>query len=214
VTALSTRYALPLLALLAIGLVPISLYQLRPRIDDRCASPETLRVTSQIPGTHAAGERLEERAASPGISQWSEGTVDSPVAGVEPLRFQIVRFTRTTRLYLRPTSIVEGDLEPERHETRRIPTPAGTLPVHVILDFTRPRAAVVAYFFVLGNEPSAAPLLPMVGTAFSQLVRGARPVTLYLVSGEASRVHIDAVTERAQEWLVDAFEAHRRACGA
>jgi len=216
VIPISPRYALPLLGLLLLALIPAVIQQLNPRRIDSCKMPEALKATSLIPGAQARGERLEKRNRN--VIQWSEGEIEVEVE-MKPgrrrrpeLGFQIIRTYDARPIYERPVSLVEGAPEPEQHFIRQQQTAAGTVPIHVVVDKTGRQGRVIAYLFVYDDEPVAMPFWSQAKNVFRELVTGARPLTLFLVDAKAAGRPTQAVADRATEWLGGAWEYFDEMC--
>lgn len=206
---LSSRYAAPLLGLLALALVPITAAELRPRFVDPCLDPRALRSVERISGAKPLSERSSETSAD--VIQWSTGEIEGPLR----LEYQVVRSYRSgVRFYQSPVSSLAESLEAEDRFVRHIETPVGTLPVWIIHDFTKGNARLAAYYFIFDREPVRQPLPRVLATSVRQLFLGSAPVTLFLVTGRASREGLDSLEERAIQWLADSWEHYVAACGS
>ena len=174
-TPVSSRYAVPLLALLLMALAPMLIQRTNPRRIDSCTMPEALRATSLIPDAQARGERLEKR--SDDVIQWSEGEISvetKPGQRQQPdISYAAVTneqvmdaidwaFANNIQILTHANGEAASDLllaavedapEPEQHFVRRVETAAGTIPIHVVIDKTGRRGRVVAYLFVYDVQP-------------------------------------------------------------
>jgi hypothetical protein len=210
VTRVSTRYALPLLALLAVAFAASAAQVVFPRQIDTCRSPESMRATDLIPGSVPEGEQLERRGEA--VIQWSEGRLAAAPASGAPFRFQIVRSFGSHLLYLDPLELVDRKLEVHDAEWHEVGTSAGPVEVRVESARARGRVAFVAYFYADGNDPVRHPFLSKLRHAFFEMLTGPRPLSLFAVTGYAAQL-ADA-RQQATVWLGAAFEHFAASCRA
>jgi hypothetical protein len=210
VTLLSTRHARALVALLALALAAAGAQVLRPRRVDPCANPETLRVTSMIPGSVAEGERMERRGKV--VIQWSEGRLEGAGGSRAPTRFQIVRAFGSFLLYLSPLQLLEENVEASDVEMRTLETAAGPIDVHLESARMKDQMAFVAYFYADGTEPVAHPFASKALGSFGEMLAGREPLSLFAVTGYA--LSLEEARRRAETWLGAAFEHFDAACRA
>jgi hypothetical protein len=208
VTRISTRYAPALLGLLVLAAAASAAQAFFPRWVDPCRNPEALRVTSLIPGTVAEGEILEKRGKV--VIQWSEGRLEPGPTPGPPLRFQIVRSFGSLLLYLQPLTLLGGEPEAQDLEVRTLDTAAGPLDVHLESARVPERVAFVAYFYTHGNEAVSHPFFSKLRSAIAEMLWGTWPLGLFAVTGQAA--DLGQARERAEAWLVSAFEHFDAAC--
>lgn len=208
--SLSPKYGAALLALLLGAATLGTAARWGARRHDPCRSPEALKATSLIPGTTALGERLESLTLA--TFQWSEGTVANPVFRDQAFRFQIIRSYDAPSLYERPVMFAGDKLEPERSEVQEVETASGGLPLHVVWDHTTSPSRLAAYFFVFDNRAVRSPLRAQLGRAVELAITGQRPLTLVLISGEATRATVERAERAATDWLARAWPFVAEAC--
>lgn len=210
-TALASRYNLALLLLLGLAVALWAFWSRSPSRAEPCAEPGLLAVTSLIPGSRPLGEHMEGRSED--VIQWSEGelAVDGDGSRDAPLRFQIIRFYGSPRKMLRPYSLVEDlHFEADHSAKRQVDTVAGPVGIQVLYQKSSGPSGIVAYFYAQDGDAFSNAFLRLIASAPTQLLHGARPITLFVVSGPARR--IEPAVERAVEWLSGAWVHYRRAC--
>jgi hypothetical protein len=215
--ALSTRRAGWLAVLLAAALVPVLLEEVRPRRHDDCRNPDMLTLTLAIPGSKpsrsAARRAAVERPG--GISAvdlllWTEGEIENPQDARSPLRFRMIRSFDPDALA--PLRLLQGPFDPESHEVRELETNAGVLPVHVAIDRTRSPSRVVAWAFAYDGRGTAEVFPALLGAAPLRLLKGAVPVTMFLVDGIAHDPEVGNVDAAATQWITAAWSHMARYC--
>jgi hypothetical protein len=214
VIALSTRYTRWLLLLLGAALAPVLLEAVRPRRHDDCRHPDMLTLTLAIPGsrpTASRARRTSERPALPSeITLWTEGHLAGPGDGGNAPRFWIVRSFDPGQAS--PRGVLEGSFDPESHEVRELATGTGVLPVHLAIDRTRSPSRVVAWAWAYDGRPTADVFPALLRAAPRRLLRGAVPVTLFLVDGSAGGPDTAPLEAAATQWIADAWAHMVRYC--
>jgi hypothetical protein len=132
------------------------------------------------------------------------------------LAWTVVRSAQPRTVYYRP----EGVLVPAARPVRRgvewfEDSTGGRLPVHRAWyreDPSAGTALVVAYLLVYQGEPVEDPVLAQLRAAPREVLTGAAPMTLLLVSGAVLQTDLPAAETRAREWLQQTWHAYRYAC--
>ena len=233
---LSARFA-PALVAITVVAAALQLGAVRgARGEDPCASPESLRATTLIPGSAALGERLE--LLDDATFQWSEGEVPNPMHPSQPMRFQIVRsyasawlsenplkfaFSGTGRPAADPQAERRRRLQPEELRVVMTASEAGVVPIRVAWDHTESRvllgrsegrgpSRLAAWFFVFDNRAVSSPVREQLRGAVGLAVGGARPLSLVMISALATEETVAPVEAAATAWLARAWEYTARSC--
>lgn len=210
VTTFSRRYALPLLALLLVALVPIAFHALvQPRADE-CAHPRALLDTDAIEGSGPARpvDKME-----PGRIAWIRGRVPLHTRRkVPPLDFAVARTYETEPLYVRPTSFLSEGFEPGRPRVEWVEVDGDRLPLHWADVTATGGVGFSAYLLVYDGRPVTRLFLEQLRTAPSRLLHGATPVTLFAISGVTPENAPEIGQEPARRWLVAAWRHYRESC--
>jgi hypothetical protein len=217
VIALSSRHARWLVVLLGAALFPVLLEELSPRRHDDCRNPDMLTLTLAIPGSkpsrsaarRAAAERPGE-VSSADLTLWSEGEIENPQDARNALRFWMIRSFDPTAAS--PLRLLQGSFDPESHEVREIETTMGVLPVHVAIDRTRRPSRVVAWAFAYDGRPTDDVFPALLRAAPLRLLKGAVPVTMFVVDGIAHDPDAGNVDAAATQWISEAWSHVARYC--
>ncbi len=224
----STKFGVPLLLVMGAAAM-LRLTALGDvRGVDPCASPDSLRATSLIPGTTALGERLE--ALDEATFQWSEGEVAHPLFPKLPMEFQIIRSYDAPSLYNNPLRFGEPRLEPRRAggaeaagrhlrlqpeelQLQIVEADGARLPIHLAWDHTNAHASrLVAWYFTFDNEPVRSPLAAQLRNSLSLAFGGPRPLTLVTLSAVAPPQLTANVEDAASAWLAGSWSYIARTC--
>jgi hypothetical protein len=142
--------------------------------------------------------------------EWADGAfveTDPPLQ----LEFVIVRSYDPKRLYHRPESYFRGRTI-NAQILKSVTRDTKSTPIHVVR-YERPDLAqVVAYLLVYNSKAVGNPYLAQVAAFPSQLLTGAKPMTIFLVFGSAPRTAAQALEDRAAAWLADAWKRYESAC--
>ena len=209
-TPLSTRFAVPALALLLAAAAPVWVRALAEPAGDECGDSLSLDAVLALPGTVAA--RNLAPGAPPDRSHWIEGEIAAPAGDVSPLRFRFVRTSEPALLYFEPLSFFSRNAAPDAlRGIRWLDAGAERLPVHWRYD-TVGEVYVIEYLLAQDGRPVRHPLLAGLATAAAHVWRGARPVTLLLVDGVGPPGRRDAIERAAEAWLLTAWQRYSAGC--
>lgn len=186
-TPLSTRYAVPLLVLLALALVPVMFHSYRTSHYEDCANP---------------GALLEPR----------EGTIELEGSRVLQLHFRIYRSFEPKYLYMRPAANLAERFRTDGRKLKWIDAGDEKLPVYMLYEHSGRAIRLAAYTFVYNSRPVAHPFVAQLTSSLTQLFEGTRPLTLFLISGRASRDRLGAMEAAAEEWLIASWNRYRSVC--
>lgn len=204
-TRLSTRYVVPLAVCLLLTLIPVAMHSYFQTNKDDCATPSAL-----LPADHPAGSRdafLQTRFQS---SQFMEGSF---VSTAGRFNYSIIRSYDPKRLYHRPeNSLVDHVDVVTRRTIEWVPTDAGRLPIHRAYYDEGDRALVVSYVLVFRSSPVASPYWPHLRAAFSELITGSHPMTLYFIQARGLPDGVPEMEKLEREWLVSSWKKYRTAC--
>lgn len=210
-TPISNRYHAHLAVLFALTLVPILVHSYaRVRRDD-CANPAGLAELSEIRSPDAEHDR--EIRSRFDAEDWWTGPIAPRPSGTK-LEYAVVRSYNSKRLYYRPAHRLIEEATPQTTTIEWLAVEETMLPIHRPL-YPRSREGdqrTVAYIVVYEDEPVANGYLAQLKHAPEQLLRGSRPTTLFIVWGQSTPDRIEAIEERAREWLVDAWHNYRTVC--
>jgi hypothetical protein len=207
---ISTRFVIPIVVLALAGGAIVWPSWLRPHRADPCAHPDVLGVTALIPGSQPEGERRDQR--SDDVIQWSEGRIPDERFPRDPLLFRIVRNYSVLKAAERPLAFIPKVGEPETTRIERVDAPGGPLPVHVVRTSGREAFHVVAFLYAFGNEPVAQPFVAQLTGAFRELWHGRRPLTVFIVGGDATPETARHREEVALRWITAAWQHYRSMC--
>jgi hypothetical protein len=210
VSAISTRYLLPVAALALAAIALTWPRWLQPDLVDPCARPELVRATNRIPGTSSAGEDVERLSRH--NLQWSRAEVPNPIYRDMPLEARIIRSFQAHSIAERPTRRLGDSLEAEATEVVWLETPGGRIPVNVVFETAQTPARIVSYLYLVGDEPVRHPFQAMVRDLWSQLFRGREPTTLFIIGGYGPKRRLDEVKDLELAWIADAWQHYRGAC--
>ena len=201
---------LPWLAgLLALAAIPVCVAALRTERWDDCADPERLRdVGSLVPGD-AEGPRKLYRT---GVFQRVEGTLPAG-PGLHPLRFRIVRTDEPRDPFEQPTRFLRVPMDPERSNVRHVEADGTQLPVHFAYAHLADTLRIVASVYLYDGQAVESLLRVQIGSAWSQLLHGRRPLTLLQVEGFGAPELRERIERGAIDWLVAGARAYREVCG-
>ena len=119
----------------------------------------------------------------------------------------MIRSIRPAELYERPVRFLEHKVSPEIHDVLQIETERGTIPVHILEDHTIApggAGAIVGYLFIYGNDPTAEAFWAHARHLWDSVIRGRAPLTLFMVSSQASRRGSEAAREDISRVLAGA----------
>jgi hypothetical protein len=211
-TTLSTRYVVPLVALLVPALVAVWVYSFSGFRSDDCADPSALSETAWIEG-------LEPRKEPEGkprrwLLENISGTIATKDPNISPLEFRILRSFELERLRGEPVNFFRQpvDFFLSRPTLEWIDSQGDELPIYELVAEAQGVVRVGAYMFLYDSRPVANPSRTLLSAALQRIATGRRPLTLVTVSVVASRPLRGAAEELAEEWLVSAWEYYRSVC--
>jgi hypothetical protein len=211
-TPLSTRYVVPLFALLVPALLAVWVYSFGGFRSDDCADPSALSETTWIEGL----ERAKQPYGRPwrGLFQDIGGTVATEGPDISSLEFRILRSFESERLYTNPVKYLSrpGDFVMSQPMLKWIAWRGGELPIYEMVAEARGMSRIGAYVFLYDSRPVVNPALAMLSGALQRIATGRRPLTLVTVSVGSVAASRDAAKELAEKWLVSAWEYYRTVC--
>jgi exosortase len=216
-TPVSARYALPLLALCALALVPVArnVYAQR-RIDD-CAHPVALVPGSGIHDPERRAQREREMREQFEAFAFREGVLrarDRPDAGAD-LAWSIVRTFDPKRVYYRPEYWLSGHGEAIESGIDPLDVAGRSLPLHrVRLETRGEHVHVAGYLLVYGGEPVADGMRAQLAAAPQLMLRGPRPMTLYYAQALSAPDDLEATSDALARWLAASWKQYAAICGA
>jgi len=206
VTRLSPRFALPVIILMLAAALPVWLHFVSAPTRDDCADPRAFFGAGRIGGADVVplgrrGRRYQGveaafRGASGGKLRLRVLRTYDP----SPLLASPFRVGFAPGLYLLP-----GEL-------RQLTAGEHALPVRWHATETQGAVAFEAYGYVHGGIPSSNPLGSGLRLAWEQLIHGARPVTVLIVSGSAPVAARAGLEREAEGLFVRAWRQLAAAC--
>jgi len=211
-TTLSTRYVVPLFALLVPALFAVWVYSSSAFRSDDGADPSALSETTWIAGLERAKQPYGERR------HWLfhdiGGTVATKDPNISSLEFRILRSFESERLYVDPLMLLSrwGDFVISQPTLEWIGWQGGELPIYEITTEGRGVSRIGAYMFLYDSRPVASPPLALLSAGLQRIATGRRPLTLVTVSIRSAIPRRGAAKELAEKWLVSAWEYYRTVC--
>lgn len=208
---LSRRHAGALMALLGLGALAILHASLRPAVDP-CADPASLLRVDEIAGATSFAE-LPRPVADDSVLQWTGGARLEPPPSEHALEFRVVRSTRPAWIYKNPLrfSPRESDIGGFPVERIMLETSSGDLPVRIVRPQSERRESwIVGYFFARRGRSVSSPVWEQILSPFRGEPR--TPLTLYLASAIGPEHEAKRSEAAVLEWLVAAWDRHRRVC--
>ena len=209
---LSRRYQVHLAVLFGLTLVPVGIHSYAELHIDDCRSPSELIARESAPPPTAKRERWVRSLFD--AKEWWE----APIAPADPayrLDLTVVRSFNAKRLYYRPEHRLVRGGKPNAHRLDWIEVGATRLPIHRSFyarrTVTEPHR-IVAYLLTYEGEPIDNGYLAQLIHAPLQLIRGSRPMTLFIVHGEANPDAVERAEARARAQLADAWRSYSEAC--
>ena len=202
----STRFAAPVVALLALAAVPTVIHSYMPATvsDGRTVRAIPLELAGQ-PGTPV------KRRASWGEDRFSSTDwTDRMYGGAAGVKFFVARSLDPKRLYHHPELALDYGEPYEGGTTIRLPQ-RSDLPVHVLRGAEGNGRRMALYVLHYGDEYVEDPILFQLRTSFRLLFSRRQPMTLFFVAQDL-RADETVDTSRATALLlsaIDAFEKQR-----
>jgi hypothetical protein len=142
--------------------------------------------------------------------QWAEGRFTGGDAAID-CSFLVVRSYDAKRLYHRPyNSLAEGAAGGSRLEW--ISSGSGRIPIHLVQYESGDPARLTGYLLVYNSRPVAHPYSAQLAAFPLQLLSGARPMTLFLISATGPRPEWPAIGGQVRQWLAAQWQRYRTAC--
>lgn len=174
---ISSRYALPVLLVLVVALIPTVIHSyLGATLDD---GRTTAAIEPVLAGftSAPAGRNPEWGREVFGSDDWIERIYRRP--GEAPVRLFVARGYDQKKLYHHPELALSYGSNLRADGTRTLPgEPA--IPVHLLR--SRERDGLVAYALLYDGEFITDPISHQIGDAFNMLFGPARPMTLFYVA--------------------------------
>jgi hypothetical protein len=212
VIPLSRRHAVTALALCAVVALLLGFRQARVAAQDPCHDPEQLRYIAAFGPKHTFDDDVEWRDYTQSrFSLWAEGSL--PAAPGYSMQFRFVRGFDPYPFYGGLGKFFFHTQLPEDHtETRTLAAGSDVLTVRRRVNDATGQVHLTQYFFAYGARPVAHPLPAGLRNAFGQLVHGAQPIALFLVSGSGNKLTRADLEHRADTWLSTVWSQYREAC--
>jgi exosortase len=209
----SDRFAIPILVLSAVALVPVVMHSVLHLQRDECANPQAL--VPEMPAGSFSPERDAEIRNNIHVHQWREGRL--PASGAAPeIRFAVVRSYDPKQLYYRGTRRIWKDVEIGGDSPDWLETDDGKLPIVR----SRVRGAehsetsgIIEALLVYDGKPVRNGLLAQLLAAPRQVLTGSRPMTIFAVRADVPDAQRAAAEKRASQWLLDSWRTYRVLCG-
>ncbi|MCP5059198.1 MAG: hypothetical protein GY937_21035 [bacterium] len=207
---LSRRFVLAIAGLLGVTAILVAILTVRPHRFDPCAHPQTLSVTSLIPGA----KHLETKELGPDSRYLmrTEGTFSNPISRKAPFEYEIVRSFDVLNMALRPVTLVAPQIDAEHHRLESIDVDGTSIPVHIVEDFTKQPPQLIAYIQAYGLTPSSNPMASHLLNFLGVLRHGTPAVTTVIVNGPITRAGQPEAEESALRWLGDSWKFIERFC--
>jgi hypothetical protein len=209
-TPLPIRYHLLLLILLLLALVPVAIHFAGRFQFDDCAEPSALFDTFRIAGSQPGEETRNTGGRR--VIQSSGGTVPVNVPRISPLQFRIVRSFDPRKLHYWPIPLLDEIHYSSRVKLRWLEIGGEKLPVRIYHDHTMTSVRFLEYMYVYESRPRRHPFWAGLASAFLHPLDGARPLTLFMVSGTAPADLLEVAEQSADEWLISAWRYYKMVC--
>lgn len=212
-TSLSPRFAVPLLTLFTLALIPVIIHTYFIAPKDDCANPAALAAIFQgdeIDDSEIGAE--DENSVERDVLQMIRRKLKPRGANRVPLEFVVARTTNPIFLYTRPIRFLFKKFEADEQFLEWVGTGDQRLPVHFVVDDAQGVVRMVAYTFLYGSEAVARPFIAQIGSAGPQLMSGTRPLTLLLIGGEVPKRKFEVLVEDSKQWLLAARVYYAAVC--
>ena len=209
-TPLSNRFASALLALLVLALVPVAIHSYGDFRSDDCADPAALADLGRMSQVVEVRENEKRQTAS--RIQWTDGVFAPVPPGLPRMRFRVVRSLEPSDFYMRPVRFLESMPFPPEPRIRWIDAGSQKLPVQFVYRYAPGASRVAAYMFAYDSRPVVHPFPVSLANAIPDLVSGTRPVTFFLIYGDAPDRRLPELEEKALEWMTAAWSYYDRVC--
>lgn len=213
-TAVSTRYVPHIVTLLVLAAIPTLLHATGRFDVDDCAASALLLAPP--PSSERALLSTQERIRFDrfwGAGNWVAGSLPDDGTGGR-LSWVIARSYDPKTVYHWPeTRVLPG--RASGHAREEASFDGVRIPVHRAFyepDGQTATRAVVAYLLVYGGRPVRNPYLAQILSGPLQVVRGRRPMWLYIVYGKVGEARRVEAEQRAHAWLASAWSRHQEVC--
>jgi hypothetical protein len=189
--------------------VPVLVHSYGDSKVEDCSNVDALFATAAGAGG-AGAQRNSSMWYQFRAAKWAEGAfaeTDPPLQ----FEFVIIRSYDPKRLYHRPETYFRQQTSSSQL-VQSMTRNTGSVPVHVVRYEQPDRAQVVAYLLVYNSKAVANPYLAQLAAFPSQLITGAKPMTIFLIFGSAPRRAEQALEDRVAAWLSDAWKRYEGAC--
>jgi len=211
VIPLSGRYLAPLVALLALALIPVAIRHAGGNHGDACRSPAALYEVSEIPRTEFGRQHPDPTWNVPSAVQWTQGRVLPSFAGGSPMKFDLIRAESALDLYAWSRKTLSPDYYVEAAELVPVEAAGESLPVLVQRNH---EGAFGAMLFVEANRPTAAPIAASLRRAARELRGPVQPASVFFVRTPNPLGSHEVKEEDAIRWLRDAWLLYRATCSS
>jgi len=207
---LSGRYLVPVVALLALALVPVAARHAGGRLDDSCAVPAGLYEVSEIPNS-----QFERQHPAPGrwvsrVIQWSQGSLETKLpAGASPLKFDVIRSYSSLDLYAWSRNVLTPDYYVTPVDITSVDAGGEVLPVMIHRNADEGFAAML---FLDAGRPTANPIASSLRRALRNPLAPATTSTIFSVRTPNPLGDARFREEDATRWLRDAWLFYRATC--
>src|SRR5688572_29215597 len=162
------------------ALVPVLVHSYGDSKVEDCSNVDALFPAAAVSGG-AATQRNDSMWYQFRAVKWAEGAfaeTDPPLQ----LEFVIIRSYDPKRLYHRPETYFRNQTSSSQL-VQSITRNTGSMPIHVVRYEQPDRAQVAAYLLVYNSKAVANPYLAQVAAFPSQLITGAKPMTIFMIFG-------------------------------
>ncbi len=209
-TAISARFALPLLALLTLAALPVARLGWAPRQIEDCANPEALLDFAQIDDRVALKEGVPESGAA---SRFRVDAVFEPWnPNLGALQIALLRDYGLSGRFQNPSSTILAGFEPDRSRIDWVDAGPDRIPVHLEHQQIDEDVRFAAYFFAHAGRPGTGPFWTRLRSAPRALLTGTRPLLMVVISGSPRTSDVNTVEHLAKQLLASIWEHQRRVC--
>lgn len=204
---ISERYFSLLAILFALTLLPVGVHSYVKLRGDECTKSEELAAGATQDGDLQRNFDTEQA--------W-RGVV-TPASGPFRLEYAVIRSYNAKRLYYRPEQRFLKRAKPDDSVLDWIEDEGERLPIHRLqyqLRGSYRGRLMVAYLLAYEGKPIRNGYLAQLTRAPLQLLRGRRPMTLFIVFGTVAPKEYEHAEAAAQVWLGSAWQRYRSLCGS
>ena len=210
-TAVSSRHALPVLALAIAAAIPIGWHAIAAPVADSCRDPAALLASTQV-GTGRVVEPA--RPGDRGLIRLS-GRVQPNPPRVFSMIFRVSRSSLEPDAFygLHEVSALDHSIPLDTAGDRiALENGDARIPVHWLEDTIGSNFRVRGHFFVMDGQVVEHPFFAGLARAGSQLIHGTLPVTMFVFRAEGAVSEAEVMRDQTRAWLRDAWKHYQQAC--